>query len=65
MVKRGKEKLDQLFSDEIAGSDTGSGLGFRIRKEFMMKQGGSINAFSELGKGTTFSLVFPNQKEEV
>lgn len=36
-----------------------SGLGLVLCKDFMEKNGGQIEVESEVGKGTTFSLIFP------
>ncbi len=40
-------------------NEKGSGLGFKLIKEFVENVGGSINIVSELGKGTSISLNFP------
>jgi signal transduction histidine kinase len=39
----------------------GTGLGLNITREFTHKLGGTITFKSEEGKGTEFTLVFPNQ----
>lgn len=41
----------------------GNGLGLAIAKEIMDAHGGRIEAYSELGKGTTMVLMFPKHVE--
>ncbi|MCA0426620.1 MAG: tetratricopeptide repeat-containing sensor histidine kinase [Bacteroidetes bacterium] len=41
--------------------ERGTGLGMRISKEFLDAMSAKLQASSELGKGTQFDLVFPNQ----
>ena len=43
---------------------TGSGLGLPIAKRMIEAHNGSINVVSELGKGTTFSILLPKAKME-
>ena len=43
---------------------TGSGLGLPIAKRIIEAHNGSIKVVSELGKGTTFSILLPKAKEE-
>lgn len=43
---------------------TGSGLGLSIAKRIIEAHNGSINVVSELGKGTTFSILLPKAKME-
>ncbi|MDT8447310.1 MAG: AAA family ATPase [bacterium] len=60
------DRLSNLFS--IAGNlrssrgtnnETGTGLGLILCREFIEKNGGKIEAFSELGKGSLFSFTLP------
>ena len=43
--------------------DKGSGLGLTIAKKIVEAHGGSIRVSSELGKGTTFTVLLPNAEK--
>jgi len=49
--------FDRFF--QIPGAVTGTGLGLTICKEIVENQSGMISVASELGRGTTFSVLFP------
>jgi signal transduction histidine kinase len=58
------EGLEKLFNrfyrvPELEGRVAGSGLGLTIAKKIVQNHGGKITVESELGKGTTFSIVLP------
>jgi signal transduction histidine kinase len=59
-----KEDLPYIFEDFYTG-DTGqiveksSGLGLAIAKRIVEAHNGSISVESELGKGTTFTILLP------
>jgi signal transduction histidine kinase len=58
------EGLEKLFNrfyrvPELEGRVAGSGLGLTIAKRIVQNHGGKITVESELGKGTTFSIVLP------
>lgn len=64
------EKDQQLIWEEFRQvsegynrSFEGTGLGLTITKNFVNKLGGEIAVESELGKGTTFTVIFPLWEE--
>jgi signal transduction histidine kinase/DNA-binding response OmpR family regulator len=62
-----KENLDRLFSEYYRVDNReslyveGTGLGLSITKNLVELMGGSITAESEYGKGSVFSVKFPQQ----
>ncbi len=63
-----KEDLPHLFErfyrvEKARNSDKGgTGLGLAIAREFALAHGGDITVESELGKGTTFTILLPIEK---
>ena len=63
-----QEKLPFIFDEffrvktKETRSVTGSGLGLPIAKRIIEVHNGSINVVSELGKGTTFSILLPKKR---
>lgn len=59
------EKLDSIFDrfSQVVNSkrevSKGSGLGLTITKGLIELHGGNITVTSELGKGTTFTIILP------
>ncbi|MCS7098446.1 MAG: ATP-binding protein [Candidatus Methanomethyliaceae archaeon] len=54
-----KEILNKLFTPFLTTKRGGSGLGLYISKKIIEKLGGRIEVESELGRGTTFSIILP------
>lgn len=59
-----KENIPKIFRMFYRGSElaTGSGLGLYIVKETLQNLNGKIDVSSEIGVGTAFVIVIPNQK---
>jgi len=63
----GKEYIDRLFKPFARFSSKaykGTGLGLFTSKKIVEKHGGSIEAYSLLGEGTTFNIVIPKMKHD-
>ncbi len=60
------EHLMAIFEPfkQLENSIGGTGLGLSVTKELVNIQGGSITVNSEVGKGTTFSIVFPKATQK-
>lgn len=60
-----QEHIDTLFNMDSkfrmigTNDESGSGLGLKLCKEFIDKNGGEISVSSELGEGTTFTIILP------
>ena len=51
--------LTQLFHDRFSGSGSSSGLGLAVCGRLMRQHGGEIRVTSRPGRGSTFTLEFP------
>ncbi len=66
----GKQDLKRVFDRFYRGRDPlqriieGSGLGLAMVKHIVVGHGGKIEAASELGKGSTFTITLPPLEEE-
>jgi len=55
------EHMERIFDPFFSTKDTGTGLGLAIASKIMQAHGGYIKVRSEEGKGSTFSLYFPDR----
>jgi two-component system OmpR family sensor kinase len=53
------ERFYRADSSRVRNDGEGSGLGLSIVDAVMKAHGGSVSVASELGKGATFTLFFP------
>ena len=61
--KRIFERFYRADSSRVRIDGVGSGLGLSIVDAVMKAHGGSVSVSSEIGKGSTFTLFFPQQTE--
>jgi two-component system NtrC family sensor kinase len=54
-----KEDLDRIFEPFFSRKAQGTGLGLSISYGIVEKLGGRISVASEVGRGTTFTIVLP------
>lgn len=64
------ETIQQLFGDHYfstrgTNSETGTGLGLKLCRDFLEKNGGSIKVNSNPGIGSTFSVTLPRYASEM
>jgi two-component system OmpR family sensor kinase len=61
--KRIFERFYRADSSRVRNDGEGSGLGLSIVDAVMKAHGGSVSVASEVGKGSTFTLFFPQPTE--
>jgi two-component system sensor histidine kinase HydH len=54
-----KEDLEQIFDPYFTTKQTGTGLGLAIVHKIIEAHGGEVKATSEIGRGTTVSVLLP------
>lgn len=69
-VGMSRENMQRIFGDTYfttkgTNHETGTGLGLKLCKEFLEKNGGDITVQSEPGKGSTFSFTLPRYDNQV
>jgi PAS domain S-box-containing protein len=62
MTQEVQEKLFERFFSTKGGK--GTGLGLLVTRKIVEEHGGTISVESEPGKGTTFTMRFPNRRPE-
>lgn len=50
--------FNRFYKSQENGNHEGIGIGLYLAKEIMKNQNGTIKVYSQLGKGTTFELIF-------
>lgn len=51
--------LDSDYTTKGINNESGTGLGLKLCKEFILKNKGDIQVISDLGKGSTFKILLP------
>ena len=59
----GKEDLDRVFDPYYTTKDSGTGLGLSTTHSIITKMGGHIGITSEIGRGTTVTILLPSAAE--
>ena len=57
-----EEDLPKIFEPYFSTKETGTGLGLAIVKKAVEEHGGEIHVKSQVGQGTTFTIVLPSTR---
>ncbi len=57
------EEIPKIFQPYFTTKEAGIGLGLAITERIIREHGGEIHVESEIGKGTTFTVVLPTKKQ--
>ncbi|MGN6184199.1 MAG: ATP-binding protein, partial [Thermoanaerobaculia bacterium] len=57
------EILNKIFEPLYTTKRSGTGLGLAVAQQIVVRHGGSIDATSVVGKGTTFRILLPRAEE--
>jgi CheY-like chemotaxis protein/anti-sigma regulatory factor (Ser/Thr protein kinase) len=60
----GKDDLIKVFDPYFTTKDSGTGLGLSTTHSIIAKHGGHIDIESEVGRGTSFTILLPSSAEE-
>ena len=55
-----EDQLEKIFQPNFTTKSSGTGLGLAMVKSMLSSASASVEVKSQLNKGTTFTLVFPN-----
>jgi signal transduction histidine kinase len=58
------ETIENLFMPLYSTKERGSGLGLSVTSRLVRLHGGRVLVHSEMGRGSTFRVVFPQRKAE-
>ncbi|MFQ5865161.1 MAG: PAS domain S-box protein [bacterium] len=58
------EEIEKIFEPFFTTKDFGTGLGLAISQQIIHEHGGQIYCNSEVGRGTSFTLVLPLDEKE-
>jgi signal transduction histidine kinase len=58
------EAMGQIFEPYFSTKETGVGLGLPLTKKLIEDHGGEISVTSEVGRGTTFTVLLPREAIE-